>query len=118
MEEEKISIKTNIFWERLTELIKMSGKSMNCIERELNYSRNALHNYKQGTEPSGSRLLELADYFNVLPEYLIGKSEKRNSIVSKIIFEDLSNKEKYRLFKTSQKWMEQNWIEVTQLKKS
>lgn len=106
----------SLFYERLTGLIRISGKSVNCIERELNYSRNALHNYKQGTEPSGSRLLELADYFNVSPEYLIGKSEETNSTTSKIVFEHLSNEEKYRLYKASQKWLEQNWIEITQHK--
>lgn len=58
---------------RLKELAQASEKSFNKIERELNYPRNALHNYKEGREPLGTRLIELAHYFGVTPEYLLGE---------------------------------------------
>lgn len=96
----------NVFYERLTELSEKSGKSKNYIERELGYPRNALNNYKNGREPSGSRLLELAAYFNVSPEYLIGKSNEPYYSSSKIVFSHLTNEEKYRLYLISQKWAE------------
>lgn len=96
----------SIFYERLTELSKRSGKSKNYIERELGYPRNALNNYKKGREPSGSRLLELAAYFDVSPEYLLGKSDEVYYRSSKIVFSHLNNEEKYRLYLTSKKWAE------------
>ncbi|MGL5898276.1 MAG: helix-turn-helix domain-containing protein [Lactobacillaceae bacterium] len=50
----------------------MSGKSTNQIERELGYPRNALHNYRTGSEPSATRLMELSQYFQLSPGYLMG----------------------------------------------
>ncbi len=67
-------IEETIFYSRLKQEIEKSGKSTNQIERELGYSRNALHNYKNGTEPSGTRLIEIAEYFHVSPKFLIGKN--------------------------------------------
>ena len=61
----------NIFYLRLKALTHESGNSFNQIERELGYTRNALANYKNGGVPSGIRLMELANYFKVLPDYLI-----------------------------------------------
>ena len=49
------------------------NKSVNQIERDLGYPRNTLQNYKKGTIPSALRLLELAQYFGVSPQYLVGK---------------------------------------------
>ena len=41
-----------LFYPRLEELIRLSKKSFNQVERDLGYPRNALHNYKNGVEPS------------------------------------------------------------------
>ncbi len=66
-----------LFYPRLEELIRLSKKSFNQVERDLGYPRNALHNYKNGVEPSGIRLIELAHYFGVTPEYLLGISNDK-----------------------------------------
>ena len=66
-----------LFSERLRVEVKKSGKSVNRIERELGYPRNALQNYKKGVNPSGIRLIELVKYFEVTPEYLLGKTANR-----------------------------------------
>ncbi|WP_257140947.1 XRE family transcriptional regulator [Lactococcus lactis] len=70
------------------------------------YPRNALHNYKNRRAPSGCRLLELANYFQVKSEYLIGKSELVDQHRVDYIFEKLSIKEKLEFLKFLQNWVE------------
>ncbi len=94
----------NIFYDRLCESAKQTGKSMNCIERELGYSRNALSNYKNGTEPSAIRLIELAHYFHLSPEYLIGKERGFVSTSPRSVFESLNNEQKLEMLNISQEW--------------
>lgn len=67
-----------MFYKRLKELAELSKKSFNEIERELGYSRNALNGYKLKRVPSAVRLLELANYFEVSPEYLMGLNDNKN----------------------------------------
>ncbi|MCE2142273.1 helix-turn-helix domain-containing protein, partial [Streptococcus thermophilus] len=66
--------------------MRLSKKSFNQVERDLGYPRNALHNYKNGVEPSGIRLIELAHYFGVTPEYLLGISNDKKKNGTRIIF--------------------------------
>ncbi|MBK5076258.1 helix-turn-helix transcriptional regulator [Lactococcus lactis] len=73
-----------MLYERLQELIKKSNKSMNQIERELGYPRNTISSYKR-QNPSTKRLDELAEYFNVSVDYLLGRTENRK--------EDLTDEE-------------------------
>lgn len=75
-----------LFYNRLNKLVKQSGKSYNQIERELDYPRNALVNYKFGETPSGNRLIELSEHFSVFPEYLIGNIENFNIKIVEGIF--------------------------------
>lgn len=98
-------IEKNIFFTRLDDLVKLSGNNFNQTERKLNYPRNALHNYKYGGEPSASRLIELATYFNVSPYYLIGKSEENLQKSTKEIFEQLDKNQQLEMYKISQEWM-------------
>ena len=84
----------NIFYLRLKALTHESGNSFNQIERELGYTRNALANYKNGGVPSGIRLMELANYFKVLPDYLIGKVPFENVESIENTFVSLTNKQK------------------------
>lgn len=93
-----------MFYKRLTKAIEKSGKSANCVERELGYSRNALHNYKNGTESSGTRLIELAKYFNIFLDYLIGKNDDSKRLNITTFFNRLSEEQKIYMFKISQAW--------------
>lgn len=93
-----------IFSQRLIQEIKKSGKSINCIERELGYPRNAIQNYKNGRNPSGNRLLELSRYFHVTPEYLIGIEEEKYSKSLIQSFEDLDYNQKLGIYQLSQIW--------------
>lgn len=94
-----------IFQKRLNQLIEKSGKSTNQIEREMGYTRNALHNYRKGREPSGRRLIELAQYFKASPEYLLGMVEDKDTINMIVIFEQMSDKEKFSMIKIMQEWV-------------
>ncbi|MCT0451967.1 MAG: helix-turn-helix domain-containing protein [Lactococcus cremoris] len=88
----------NIFYLRLKALTHESGNSFNQIERELGYTRNALANYKNGGVPSGIRLMELANYFKVLPDYLIGKVPFENVESIENTFVSLTNKQKIEMY--------------------
>ena len=86
------------FYGRIKNLAEASDKSFNQIERELGYTRNALANYKNGGVPSGIRLMELANYFKVLPDYLIGKVPFENVESIENTFVSLTNKQKIEMY--------------------
>ena len=67
-----------LVYPRLKLLIKEAHKSFNQIERELGYPRNTLKNYKYKKKPSVGRVFELANYFNVSIEFLLGMEEETN----------------------------------------
>ncbi|PUA16221.1 helix-turn-helix domain-containing protein [Lactococcus lactis] len=103
---------------RIKKLAEASDKSFNQIEKELGYSRNALSNYKGKSMPSAIRLLELAEYFDVTPRYLMGldeiyfKEKSEDSLVE-FIFENLNKKQKLDMYRLSQGWLvhEMEWNE-------
>ena len=94
-----------VFYERLLNAIEQSNKSTNCIEKELGYARNALHNYRNGGRPSGRRLVELAHYFKLTPEYLIGKTDDSSPICPEIIFDSLDEEQKLEMLELSLNWV-------------
>lgn len=94
-----------LFYPRLEELIRLSKKSFNQVERDLGYPRNALHNYKNGVEPSRIWLIELAHYFGVTPEYLLGISNDKKKNETRIIFESLNDYQKKDLCIICQEWL-------------
>lgn len=61
-------------FERVKRLADKQGKSINDIERDLEYSQNTLYRLKR-TNPSSKKLEELADYFHVSTDYLLGRNE-------------------------------------------
>lgn len=95
------------FYLRLKSLSSELGKSINQVEKELGYSRNALHNYNENHMPSALRLIELSDYFEVSPNYLIGKSDVLNSnkLCLNDMFDNLSLNEKMELFSICTRWV-------------
>ncbi len=70
-------------YSRLKLLIKDAHKSFNQVERELGYPRNTLKNYKYKKKPSVGRVFEMANYFNVSIEFLLGIEEKDNKNIVK-----------------------------------
>lgn len=90
---------------RLKALTKAKGKSLNQVEKELNYPRNALNNYKTNCEPSAIRVMELSEYFGVSPQYLIGLSDQTDRVSTQIIFSKLNHEQKLEMFTLSLQWI-------------
>ena len=61
-------------FEKIKELSKKQGLSLNQLEEKLGYSRNTLYSLKR-QNVSTKRLQEIADYLDVSVDYLLGKSE-------------------------------------------
>ena len=61
-------------FDRIKELAKKQGLSINLLEEKLGYSRNTIYNLKN-SKPSTERLQEIADYFNVSTDYLLGRTD-------------------------------------------
>lgn len=66
---------TMIVFERIKELAKKQGKSINDVEKDLGYSRNTLYRLKR-SNPSAKTLKEIADHFKVTTDYLLGLSDE------------------------------------------
>ena len=97
--------KEAIFYQKLLIECQKKRKSVNQIERELGYPRNALHNYKNGRNPSGERLVELSEYFDVSPKYLIGRAEPESFYSIHQFFEGLNTKEKREMSDLCHQWL-------------
>lgn len=65
-------------FDRLKFLAEKQGKSINDVERDMNYSKNTLYRLKT-SNPSAKKLKELADYFNVSTDYLLERDETSSS---------------------------------------
>ena len=61
-------------FDRIKELAKKQGLSINSLEEKLGYSRNTIYNLKN-SKPSTERISEIADYFNVSTDYLLGRAD-------------------------------------------
>ncbi|MFU2180747.1 helix-turn-helix domain-containing protein [Streptococcus pluranimalium] len=61
-------------FEKIKDLAKKQGLSLNALEEKLGYSRNTIYNLKS-TRPSAERLQQIADYFNVSTDYLLGRTD-------------------------------------------
>nr|DAN44112.1 MAG TPA: repressor protein [Caudoviricetes sp.] len=59
-------------FEKIKELSKKRGLSLNQLEEKLGYSRNTLYSLKR-QNVSTKRLQEIADYLEVSVDYLLGK---------------------------------------------
>ena len=69
-------------FEKVRELAKKQGLSLNQVEEKLGYSKNTLYSLKR-QKVSSERLQEIADYFNVSTDYLLGRTDNPNIANSK-----------------------------------
>ena len=67
-------------FEKIKELAKKRGKSLGQVEEDLGYGRNSLYKIKNST-PNAERIAEIANYFNVSTDYLLGRTE--NPVIAK-----------------------------------
>ncbi|HEU6111992.1 TPA: helix-turn-helix transcriptional regulator [Streptococcus pneumoniae] len=61
-------------FEKIKELAKKRGKALGQVEEDLGYGRNTLYKIKNST-PNAERIAEIADYFNVSTDYLLGRTD-------------------------------------------
>lgn len=61
-------------FDRIKELAQKQGFSINLLEEKLGYSRNTIYNLKN-SKPSTERISEIADYFQVSTDYLLGRTD-------------------------------------------
>lgn len=85
MNERNIDMTT---FERIKELAKKQGKSLNKVEEELGYGRNVLYRLKS-SNPSAERLQEIANYFGVSVDYLLGRTDNPHNAESEDEYDDL-----------------------------
>lgn len=64
-------------FEKVRELARKKGLSLNQVEEKLGYSKNTLYSLKR-QKVSSERLQEIADYFNVSTDYLLGRTDNPN----------------------------------------
>ena len=63
--------------EKIKELAQKQGISLQKVAEDLGYSINYLYTLKEKT-PKSDRLQEIADYFNVSTDYLLGRTDNPN----------------------------------------
>lgn len=67
-------MKKHQFPERLVELRKSKNLSQYSLAEKLGFTRGQIANYEQGTrEPDYTTLIEIADFFAVSTDYLLGR---------------------------------------------
>lgn len=63
-------------FEQVKKLTKSRSKTMKQVTTDLGYSENYFYSLKSGKQPTAERLSEIADYFNVSTDYLLGRTDE------------------------------------------
>ena len=63
-----------VAFDKIMELADKQGISINVLEEKLGYGTNTLYRLKR-SNPSSKVLKEIADYFNVSADYLLGRTD-------------------------------------------
>ena len=61
-------------FERVRELAKKQGLSINQLEEKLNFGKNSLYGLKK-SNPNSKIIEKIADNFNVSTDYLLGRTD-------------------------------------------
>lgn len=69
-------------FEIVKDLCENQGISLNTLEEKLGLGKNSLYGLKRN-QPSAERLQQIADYFNVSTDYLLGRTDNPNIANSK-----------------------------------
>ena len=76
-------------FEIVKDLCENQGISLNTLEEKLGLGKNSLYGLKRN-QPSAERLQQIADYFNVSTDYLLGRTENPNMLTCRIFVNVLS----------------------------
>lgn len=78
-------INKQLFSERLRELFYIKDCNAIELEKSLNVGRATVSRWRNGhTLPNNSQIKEIANFFNVNYDWLIGKSDSKNLELSKV----------------------------------
>lgn len=69
-------------FEKIKYLCQKRGISINYLEETLGYSRNTIYSMKN-KKPNAERLQQIADYFNVSTDYLLGRTDNPSIVERK-----------------------------------
>lgn len=64
-------------FEIVKDLCEKQGISLNTLEEKLELGKNSLYGLKRN-QPSAERLQQIADYFHVSTDYLLGRTDNPN----------------------------------------
>lgn len=71
----------NVFGERLKELRERSGIKKSQCERKIGYSGDTFWRWETGKAiPNGKALIDLATFFNVSADYLLGLTDREERL--------------------------------------
>ena len=73
------------FWQTYEKLCSAVNKKPTQVGRELSISSGTITQWKNGSMPGGEKLMQIADYFNVTTDYLLGRTEDSTSETENII---------------------------------
>lgn len=73
--------------ERIKELCKINGVSMNKVESDLNFGKGYISKLGKST-PNASKIRQIADYFDVTVDYLMSRKESSQEIEVKLTRKD------------------------------
>lgn len=73
-------------FERIKSLARKHSKTMKQVTMDLNYSENYFYTLKNGKQPSAEKLNEIADYFGVSVDYLLGREDKASLAEKHAVF--------------------------------
>lgn len=63
-----------MLFENVKRLAKKQGKSLKVVAKDLGFSENAFYKWKTQS-PKAETLQQVADYFNVSVDYLLGRTD-------------------------------------------
>ena len=88
-----------MFYKIFLDLCIKNGKKPNHVTRELGLSNATATNWKQGSVPRDATLHQLASYFGVTVDYLLGKEEKPATESDELneYLEELKNRSEMRM---------------------
>ena len=66
---------TSTFWCVFEKLCERANKRPNPVGKEIGVASGTIAKWKAGTIPNGETLIQIADYFNVTIDYLLGRAD-------------------------------------------
>src|SRR5690625_641393 len=87
-----------MLFDRVKKLSKEQGQSLKTVSKNLGLSENAIYKWKN-QNPNSEVLNDLADYFNVSVDYLLGRTDKKR-------YYDLTDKDERDIQKKLQELIE------------